>query len=126
MHADTLYHRMLEQEDAIEAAKAEGRPLPEFPPILSQAKAVKTKAKKLDSSELSPEVQEDIKKRLEGLSPEEKVIEQQALEAELAAGQEVLGTLASFNKMKEEERRRRKEQGTETVGDKVSSLFGFR
>ena len=36
MHADTLYHRMLEQEAAIEAAKAEGRPVPAFPPLVTE------------------------------------------------------------------------------------------
>ncbi len=34
MHADTLYHRMLAQEKAIETAKAAGQPIPTFPAIL--------------------------------------------------------------------------------------------
>ena len=34
MHADTLYHRMLDQEKAIKAAKEAGEPIPTFPPIL--------------------------------------------------------------------------------------------
>lgn len=37
MHADTLYHRMLAQEQAIETAKATGQPIPTFPPILAPA-----------------------------------------------------------------------------------------
>lgn len=35
MHADTLFHRMLSQEKAIELAKTEGQPIPTFPPILA-------------------------------------------------------------------------------------------
>lgn len=35
MHADTLYHRMLDQEKAIEAAKAAGEPVPTFAPLIT-------------------------------------------------------------------------------------------
>jgi hypothetical protein len=35
MHADTLYHRMLDQEEAIEKAKAEGKLIPTFPPVIT-------------------------------------------------------------------------------------------
>ena len=35
MHADTLYHRMLEQEAAVNKAKEAGEPIPTFPPILA-------------------------------------------------------------------------------------------
>lgn len=35
MHADTLYHRMLAQEAALESAKAAGQPEPSFPPFLA-------------------------------------------------------------------------------------------
>lgn len=34
MHADTLYHRMLDHEAAVEQAKAEGRPVPVFEPVM--------------------------------------------------------------------------------------------
>lgn len=36
MHADTLYHRMLDQEKATEAAKEAGQPIPSFPSLLSK------------------------------------------------------------------------------------------
>lgn len=39
MHADTLYHRMLAQEKAMERAKAAGRPEPAFAPILGSETA---------------------------------------------------------------------------------------
>lgn len=39
MHADTLYHRMLDQEAAIAEAKAQNLPPPSFEPLLSPSDA---------------------------------------------------------------------------------------
>lgn len=36
MHADTLYHRMLDQERAVEIAKKSNLPIPEFPPLVTE------------------------------------------------------------------------------------------
>ncbi|KAL9634348.1 MAG: hypothetical protein Q9204_003039 [Flavoplaca sp. TL-2023a] len=36
MHADTLYHRMLDQERAVEEAKRSNLPIPEFPPLVTE------------------------------------------------------------------------------------------
>ncbi|KAL8730006.1 MAG: hypothetical protein Q9166_004329 [cf. Caloplaca sp. 2 TL-2023] len=36
MHADKLYHRMLDQERAVEEAKKAGLPIPEFPPLATE------------------------------------------------------------------------------------------
>jgi hypothetical protein len=128
MHADSLYHRMLEQEKAIESAKAEGRPVPTFPPLLS------TKSKHplppiddsgLNASDLKPKVQKGLKKRLEGLSEEEREVEERAIKAEIQAGVQVAQQLGSIYEKQAEERRIRKEQGKETIGDKITSIFRF-
>jgi hypothetical protein len=131
MHADTLYHRMLEQEAAIEAAKAEGRPIPTFAPLLSSTPTpskpqATSPTEKPKPSDLSAEVQAELRKRLDGLSDKERELEAQAIEAELRAGEQVANQLDSIYQKQEDEKRTRKEQGRETVGDKVSSLFGFR
>lgn len=134
MHADTLYHRMLDQEEAIEAAKAEGKPIPTFEPLLSARKAapvqqIPTKAapeEQYQPSDLPPNVQERLKKRLEGLEGKERELEEQAITAELRAGEEAATNLANIYQKQEEEKRARKEMGKETMGDKLSSIFGFR
>ncbi|KAI9743637.1 MAG: hypothetical protein M1818_002953 [Claussenomyces sp. TS43310] len=141
MHADTLYHRMLDQEAAIEAAKAEGRSLPSFPPLLSSKKDQRTSALKeaaasaasessktqtLDSSELPESVQKQVAKRLDGLNEKEREIEKRAILAELEAGERVVGDLGKIYQKQDEERKVRLEQGKETIGDKLSSLFGSR
>jgi len=129
MHADTLYHRMLDQEKATEAAKAEGRPIPTFPPLLSS----KSKDSvhpiddgKLQPSDLKPKVQEGFKKRLERLTAEEREIEERAIKAEIQAGVQVAEQLGSIYQKQAEERKLRKEEGKETIGDKITSIFSFR
>ncbi|KAI4111658.1 MAG: hypothetical protein LQ339_000530 [Xanthoria mediterranea] len=39
MHADTLYHRMLDQERAVEEAKKSNLPIPEFPPLVTEPRS---------------------------------------------------------------------------------------
>lgn len=137
MHADTLYHRMLDQESAIEAAKKEGKPIPEFAPILSSRPKFTNPSGKdqksqvsssqddgtLKASDLGPSVQAKFKERLAGLSPEEQALEERAIKAEIQAGEEVAGNLGEIWKKQEEERRRRKEEGRETIADKLQSWF---
>lgn len=42
MHADRLYHRMLDQEAAIAKAKEEGQPIPQFGPLIDKVKVTET------------------------------------------------------------------------------------
>jgi hypothetical protein len=125
---------MLEQEKAIEAAKAEGRPVPTFPPLMSSKAKISTSLddppstydNKLQPSDLSKSVQASLKKRLEGLNDEEREVEERAIKAELQAGVQVAKNLGSIYEKQAEERRIRKEHGKETIGDKITSIFGFR
>lgn len=39
MHADTLYHRMLDQERAVEEAEKSNLPIPEFPPLVTEPRS---------------------------------------------------------------------------------------
>ncbi len=134
MHADTLYHRMLDQEKEIEAAKAEGRPVPTFPPLLSNrpkfsagsASIAAATPEKLRASDLSQSVQVGLKKRLEGLSGEERELEERAINAEIAAGLEVKKNLDLIYAKQEEERKKRKEEGKETMADRLTTIFKVR
>ncbi|KAF7906600.1 hypothetical protein EAF00_000879 [Botryotinia globosa] len=127
MHADTLYHRMIDQEKQIEEAKAEGRPVPIFPPLISKSRPGQSDAAqentKLKASDLSPKVQASFKKRLEGLNDDERLVEERAIQAEIEAGEQVAGQLGKIYEKQDEERRQRKEQGRETISDKFFSIF---
>ncbi|KHJ30370.1 putative autophagy protein [Erysiphe necator] len=136
MYADTLYHRMLEEEKLIEAANAKGEPKPKFPPLLSH-----TPSFSLDSgdqkalqdveketclpSDLKSSVRKQLKTRLEELTDIEREVEEQAIKAEIRAGESLGRNLADIYEKQKEERKARKEKGKETIGDKVISIFGF-
>ncbi|RDW73284.1 putative autophagy protein [Coleophoma cylindrospora] len=117
MHADTLYHRMLEQEKEIEAAKAEGKPIPQFPPLLSRSKPA------ADGLQMSAKSQAQLKERLRSMKPEERELEEAAAKAELDSGREIAGSLGKIYQQQDEERRQRREAGSETIGDRIISII---
>jgi hypothetical protein len=128
MQADTLYHQMLDQEKAIEEAKAEGRPIPDFPALLKAQMTRANTAEDLEKpnyeiSDLNPRVQRPANKRLEALSGAERELEEMALKAEIAAGADVSGKIGDMERKQEEERKIRKAQGRETMADKVYYAF---
>ena len=142
MHADRLYHQMLDQEAAVAKAKEEGAPIPKFEPLMGkvsvsdQAAAPPTstdnspKAGAPEQSEtsgaiakLNPQVQKQIQEKLEGLSGLEREIEEKALVAEVTASQEVNQNLKSIFSKEENERRIRREEGRETIMDRFATLF---
>ena len=133
MHADTLYHRMLAQEKAIEEAKAEGRPVPTFPPLLSRPKPGEPanehtphRKKPIEISDLRDKVQQPLNKRLDALEGEQRELEEQAIKAEIEAGTQVAERLDVLHKEQDLARQQRKEQGKQTFGDIIISIFRFK
>jgi len=140
MHADTLYHRMLDQERLVKEAKDAGLPIPTFPSLISStnstgdAALAKTLPAKGPASEiplpqeledLRPQVKAEFRQRLKGLSPEEREIEEKAMIMEVAAGETVGKQIGQIYEETGKAKQLRKAQGKETVGDKISSLFGW-
>ncbi|KAH8650627.1 hypothetical protein BGZ60DRAFT_520443 [Tricladium varicosporioides] len=132
MQADTLYHRMLEQEEAIEQAKKDGLPPPAFPPLLAPRPKVakNTPSTNPDErktiseiSDLRDKFKKPLEKRLEGLSGPERDVEEQNIKAEIAVGTQIADQMKAMEKKAAEERQIRKEQGRETLADKVASIF---
>jgi len=139
MHADTLYHRMLERERAVEEAKAAGLPMPTFPNILSSSKTTPSTPTQVappasaenpiplppDLEGLKPKVKAQLQDRLKDLSPEERALEEKALAMEIAAGETVGKQIDKMFEDQARAKKLRKEQGKETFGDKIGSLFGW-
>lgn len=127
MHADTLYQRMLKQEEQIEEARAAGREIPKFPPLLSQRPnfAPEAKQQTIRVEDLSPQVQAGFKKRLEGKTGEEREVEERAIRAELQSGEDLARNLGNMFDQQKAEREARKKDGKERIGDRFSSAFGF-
>ncbi|KAL8393430.1 hypothetical protein RB595_003269 [Gaeumannomyces hyphopodioides] len=125
MHADSLYHRMLEQEAAVAKAKEEGRPAPEFAPLITRT----TFAAAADMDEdkikglVSEEARQKFEDRVRDLPEQERAAEEAAAKAELRAQAEAASRLHELRREKEREKELRKLQGKETILDKVSGVF---
>ena len=108
MHADRLYHEMIAREQAAEVAKKEGREVevtgqqPLITPESTTAalgensawararqKAIAGQSEGMKLSDYTPERQEQIRKQLAGLSPQEKELEMQLIAAERRAQVEI-------------------------------------
>ncbi|KAL8400115.1 hypothetical protein RB594_000499 [Gaeumannomyces avenae] len=125
MHADSLYHRMLEQEAAAQKAKEEGRPAPEFAPLITRttfADAADMDDEKIKGL-VSEEARQKFEERVRDLPEQERAAEEAAARAELRAQAEAASRLHELRREEERERELRKLQGKETMLDKVSGAF---
>ncbi|KAM0799517.1 hypothetical protein BDR22DRAFT_321810 [Usnea florida] len=142
MHADTLYHRMLSQETAAAEAKAAGLPEPEFAPILSSVSR-STNAKADTSAtiarpkapaqnalpDLAPETraylteaaQAELRERMKGMTPVERELEEKGTLMEVRMASEAQKEVSTVFG----ERKKRRENGTATMGDTISGWFGW-
>ncbi|KAK6074201.1 autophagy protein [Seiridium cupressi] len=118
MHADGLYHKYLQQEAEIEAAKAEGRPVPKFAPLVPKKPVVAIAA---PETELNLEQQALLKTRLEKVAEEDRPAEEQAFRAELRAKAELNTRIKGIWDQQAEERRARQESGQATTWDRIMS-----
>ena len=136
MHADTLYHRMLERERAVEEAKTAGLPIPTFPDMISSSASTQPQptAALVSSGQrplppeferLDPKVKEQVRDRLKNLTPEEREVEEKALAMELVAGENVGKQINQLFEDQGKAKKLRKEQGRETLADKIGSVFGW-
>ena len=147
LHADTLYHRMLQQEAEIEKAKAEGRPAPALdfatnialPKQGAAAAATSSSSSAAAAAASAPTtpavpiekdltIPEDLRKqfaeKLAKLPPAERSAEEAALRAELVAHAEMSTRVTELRAAQQAAREQRKAEGKATLKDRVSGLFG--
>lgn len=140
MHADALYHRMLEQEAEIEKAKAEGRPVPAFPSLFETHKypipptkmsgpqatagGAGTEPGGKDPYEPSQAIVDSWQEKLSQLPETERVAEEEALRAEHRAKTIMAKNLQELWNEQSKEREQRRAEGRETIGDKIKRVLG--
>lgn len=139
MHADTLYHRMLEQEAAIASAKASNAPIPVFPPIFPSpsspspslpespppAPFLAPRPVELFSKEhLVPAARAGLEKRLKDKTPEERELTERATAMEASQNDAVARKVSSMLEETERKRKERREKGEVRFGDLIAGLFG--
>ncbi|KAL8741696.1 MAG: hypothetical protein Q9190_005723, partial [Brigantiaea leucoxantha] len=147
MHADTLYHRMLDQESAIAAAKASDTPLPEFPPLFPQKVAPQPLAIPPSTngrgegegegeespeaeaaawlSRLKPDVRRSLEEKWRGMDAGEKAIEARAVVMEMDAGVDTARRVEEHMRVSRRGKEERRQRGTASWGDTVSGWFGW-
>lgn len=117
MHADKLYHQMLEQEAAIEKAKAEGLPEPKFEPFVPKVSEDRV-------ANMSEEAKKRYQDALAKVDEKEREAEAAAIQAELRSKEAMVGKVKELWKEQEMQRQARKARGEETFKDKVAAVFG--
>lgn len=122
LHADKLYHQMLEQDAAVEAAKKEGRPIPKFEPVIPKPVAG---ADESATARMSEAAKRRAAEALEKLSAEERAAEEAAIEAEMRSKAEMVGKIKDLWKEQEAEREARLQKGEATVWDKATAAFRY-
>ncbi|KAI9807913.1 MAG: hypothetical protein M1825_005219 [Sarcosagium campestre] len=137
MHADTLYHRMLNQQEAIEDARDQGLPIPSFPPLLPAPGTISTDSpiRPVDAQNANPEygidkvrnpkMRKNVKARLDSLSPAERELEERAINAELASGQVLSVDVDKWFQRRERLMEERREKGKSTFGDYITRLLRY-
>ncbi|KAK8165170.1 hypothetical protein BKA80DRAFT_201105 [Phyllosticta citrichinensis] len=140
MHADRLYHQMLEQERLIKEAKAKGEQPPEFDSVLSREnvaatkEAADTKARALNADAqrqhaaiampVSESLKADIQERLKNRVGLDRELEFRAIKAEVAQRQEIANNSVALIEKGKANMLARREAGQETLGDRVKRLWG--
>lgn len=145
MQADALWQRMQAQEDAIEQAKREGRPAPEFASIFLPATATASSQQgssgpqgsgQLSSQQATPQQSTDeqlfaspqfragLEARLKGLSDStEAAAEEAAFRAEWIARAEAAEGVRRFRQARDERERQEREQRRAAGGDGVGGSW---
>ena len=142
MHADKLYHEMLDREKKIAEAKEAGAEAPTFQPLIQSQQTTEALGKDsawsrarevaasrgnkfANLSSYSPERQAEIRERIKDMSESEKEVELQLIAAESRAQLEYADKVQE--KLAEEKRNRadRRERGKESMGDSIKRYWGW-
>lgn len=154
MHADRLYERMLEQERAVEEAKARGEEPPVFESIMSKenvaaamkgevAPVVVVKQEKMDAEKareveerklaesldemrgLSPKMRKEFEERVRKLSGVERELEIRAIQGEFAESKSIAKQVEALFEEEKVKRLGRQSEGHETIGDRIKRMWGW-
>ncbi|KXT06396.1 hypothetical protein AC578_6007 [Pseudocercospora eumusae] len=139
MHSDKLYHEMLERERVQREAAKQGREEEELPSLIDPEKTMKAlgpdsswarsrqraieMGMSTNLSSYTPEKQDEIKKRIEGLPPRERELELQLIAAEARSQMDYAERIAENMETEKRHREERRARGKETIGDTLRRLW---
>ncbi|KAL5621306.1 hypothetical protein BROUX41_006776 [Berkeleyomyces rouxiae] len=128
VHADALYARMLEHEDAVAAAAAAGQPEPEWKPVTPIVPAPYTagNAPEIATAGVAAKTADEEKQwdeRLAAMPEDERPYEKAAMEADLNVKAQTAGRVTKLMEEEGKEVEARRKAGKASLTDHVWSMF---
>jgi hypothetical protein len=144
MHADSLYHQMLDHEHAVRQAKEQGLPPPKFQPVMSRENLAKflgnqlpetvqlaERARKTAQDDKVPDnvpaeyrkkIQKTLdahRKNMENMTPDERSLEEAALLSNMSEHGKMVEEYTKALDEQKRQRQQRRQEGKETITDRT-------
>lgn len=119
MHADKLYHRMMDYEVAVDEANAKGQPVPPLTSVFNPNRPAPT-VKELD---LPPALAKGLKRPLYALPPHERELEAKAVLEETKVAQQHADDFFAFTTTLNEGRKERQKKLVAAFGENLGKFF---
>jgi hypothetical protein len=135
MHADKLYHEMLDREKAMKEAEEKKLPAPEFKPLITSTSSKEVLGSQQEDAQSQPtkegldmytgEKRKAIEQSLADKKGSERELEIQLMAAEARANAEYAAVVHEHYEAEKKIRESRRERGRETVGDTIKRAWGW-
>lgn len=119
MHADKLYHRMMDYEAAVDEAKAKGQPIPPLTSVFNPDRPAPT----LEEIDLPPALAKGLKKPLHELPAHEREVAARAVLQETKAAQAHAEDFFKYTTTLNEDRKERQRKLVNMFGDTLGKFF---
>lgn len=119
MHADKLYHRMMDYEAAVDEAKAKGLPIPPLTSVFNPNRPAPT----IEEINLPPNLAKGMKTPLRNLPPHERELAARAILQETKIAQNYADDFFKVTTTMNEGREKRQKIFVETLGDTVGKFL---
>jgi hypothetical protein len=144
MHADSLYHQMLDHEQAVREAKEQGLPPPTFQPVMSRENLARFLGNQLPETvalaerarnaaqndkipdnvpaEYRKQIQKTLaahRKNMENMTPDERSLEEATLLSNMSEHGRMVEEYTKALEDQKQERQQRRQDGEETMTDRA-------
>ena len=119
LHADKLYHRMIDYEKAVEEARENDDPIPELKSLFDHNKPLPDP----ETLRVPPGVERKMKKPISKLTPHERELAVAAWKMEMKSNQGYAKDLTEYMEEQHESKKKRQETLTRIFGETVGKFL---
>lgn len=119
MHADKLYHRMMDYEAAVDEAKAQGKPIPPLTSVFNPNRPAPT----IEQINLPPNLAKGLKTPLQELPPHEREVAARAILEETKISQTYADDFFKYTTILNEGRLERQKKLVDAFGETLGKFF---